>query len=170
MNQSITFQLLTPDDFKDVYDVALKSWEYAYRDIYTKEKIKFYIDKYYSAEILENILSQIKLKKVLFLVAKSGSQAIGFCNFIIHNNNQAELLRTYLLPEYIGKGIGGKMLNEGERFLILSGVSKYFCYVHAKNEIGQKFYLKNGFILKGESKNELFDNECDLVFEKVLGV
>ncbi len=57
-----------------------------------------------------------------------------------------ELFRIYLLPEYIGKGTGRRLLLRWEEFLSERGVRKYAVYIHSKNKIGKDFYRKNGLI------------------------
>ncbi|MDW8234901.1 MAG: GNAT family N-acetyltransferase, partial [Roseiflexaceae bacterium] len=58
----------------------------------------------------------------------------------------AQLFRIYLLPTYIGRGIGSGLLQRGEAFLRDQGVDSYFCYVHKDNELGKRFYLRQGFV------------------------
>ena len=79
-----------------------------------------------------------------FYVAEYGSNVIGFCNLGIHRRI-AELYRIYLLPSYIGQGIGKKLLRRGETFLQEYHIDTYFCFVHKDNELGKQFYLRNGF-------------------------
>ena len=56
-----------------------------------------------------------------------------------------ELFRIYLLPEFFGQGIGGLLLAKGEQYLSQQGLSSYFCFVHSANELGKRFYKKQGF-------------------------
>jgi ribosomal protein S18 acetylase RimI-like enzyme len=61
------------------------------------------------------------------------------------NEGTAVLYRIYLLPAYIGQGIGRKLLEHGEKFLMEHGVNTYSCFVHKDNEIGKRFYVSRGF-------------------------
>ncbi len=56
-----------------------------------------------------------------------------------------ELFRLYLLPAYIGKGVGRQLLERGEAFLVTQGVLHYCCFVQQNNALGQRFYLCQGF-------------------------
>ena len=105
---------------------------------------------------------------VFGLCKKQRSRIIGFCNIEIKSNDKAELLRIYLKPSYIGKGVGKKLLLNGEKFLISKNVKKLYCYAHKENKLGRQFYLKNCFEIISEEPNVLFDNECDYLFEKEL--
>ena len=81
---------------------------------------------------------------MFFGVAVSSSQIVGFCN-LGDRGQGMELLRIYLLPDFIGKGIGRNLLALGEKFAIARGHRTYFCCVHPDNELGKEFYRKSGF-------------------------
>jgi GNAT superfamily N-acetyltransferase len=74
-----------------------------------------------------------------------------------------ELLRIYLLPEYIGKGVGKKLLSFGESFLRRKKVNRYIVSAHAKNRLAIEFYLRNGF-----SRSKGKDKGGEIYFEKNL--
>ena len=117
---------------------------------------------------MQKQLPLIEKEEMFFEVAEENKSIIGFCNIEIRNNDKAELLRIYLMPSYTGKGIGKKLLLNGEKFLISKNVKKLYCYAHKENKLGRQFYLNNGFKITSEEPNELFDNECDFLFEKEL--
>jgi GNAT superfamily N-acetyltransferase len=73
----------------------------------------------------------------------------------------AELFRIYLRPTYIGMGSG--LLERGEHFLRTRRVSSYHCFVHKDNELGKRFYLRQGFRHVRAADQ---DDECYM--EKVL--
>ena len=56
-----------------------------------------------------------------------------------------KLYRIYLLPDYIGQGLGRRLLERGETFLLEHGINTYFCFVHKDNEMGKRFYIRSGF-------------------------
>ena len=56
-----------------------------------------------------------------------------------------ELQRTYLLPEYIGQGIGRKLLDRWERFLRGKRAGRYYVTYNSKNRLARDFYSRNGF-------------------------
>lgn len=47
--------------------------------------------------------------------------------------------RNYLLPAYIGRGIGSEVLRCGEAFLQSQGLDRTFCFLHKDNELGTCF-------------------------------
>ena len=168
METIIKYKQLSIRNFEKVYEIALEAWNYTYKNIYTLSQIKNYVDKYYSLEILQKQFPLIEKGGIFFEVAKENKNIIGFCNIELKDNGKAELLRIYLKPSHIGKGIGKKLLLHGEEFLILKDVKKLYCYAHKENKLGRQFYLRNGFKITSEGPNELFNNECDFLFEKEL--
>lgn len=168
MDVTIKYRNLCKSDFKKIYEVAIEAWNYTYKDIFTSSYIKNYVDKFYSKETMEKQFPLIGKGEMFFEVAEENKNIIGFCNIEIKADDKAELLRIYLKPLYIGKGVGKKLLLHGEEFLISKGVRKLYCYAHKENKLGRQFYLKNGFKIISEEPNELFNNECDYLFEKEL--
>jgi ribosomal protein S18 acetylase RimI-like enzyme len=164
----IKYRQLCENDFEKIYDVAFEAWNYTYKDIYIPSKIKEYVDKFYTAEELQKHIPYIKKGETSFEVAEEENSILGFCNIQVRDNEKAELIRIYLKPSHIGKGIGKKLLLNGEEFLISKKIKKIYCYAQSENKIGHKFYLRNGFKMVATEPNELFDNECDYKFEKEL--
>jgi ribosomal protein S18 acetylase RimI-like enzyme len=82
--------------------------------------------------------------EIFFAVAENETEVIGFCN-IGQTQQGVELFRIYMLPEFVGQGIGGFLLSKGEQYLRKQGFSSYFCFVHSVNEVGKRFYEKQGF-------------------------
>jgi ribosomal protein S18 acetylase RimI-like enzyme len=56
-----------------------------------------------------------------------------------------ELVRIYVLPEYIGKGIGKRLLRLGENFLRRKKANEYCVFAHRRNRPAVRFYIRNGF-------------------------
>ena len=69
---------------------------------------------------------------------------IGFCN-IAARGDKAELLKLYIEPDRIGKGLGKNLLKLGEEFIRSKGLNRYFTLVNKHNKIGVDFYLRNSF-------------------------
>jgi ribosomal protein S18 acetylase RimI-like enzyme len=84
---------------------------------------------------------------MFFHVAEQDSRIVGFCNTGVTGRG-TQLLRIYLLPSYIGQGLGRKLLHLGEEFVIAHGAAAYFCFVHKDNELGKVFFPVAFFPLK----------------------
>ncbi len=146
MSHLITFRKLRKKDVSQIQDVALKAWVYTYRRIYTPRNIRKFVSRYYSNERFEKVVfPAIRNAQACFHVALDGNRVIGYSH-VGKSRAGWELLRIYLLPRYIGKGIGKRLLHLNERFLKNRGVRRYFVYSHARNRLGMSFYRRNGFV------------------------
>ena len=141
----IQYRTFRKKDAEAVKNVAMESWKYIYKDIFSLDKIENFVEKNYSIDGLVKLLPRIESGEMFFSVVLDDNQIIGFCN-IADGGQGMRILRIYLLPDYFRKGIGKKLLELGEGFIKSKNVRKYFCFVNEKNEIGINFYEKNGFI------------------------
>ena len=131
-------------DAPNIYGVALEAWQYTYRTIFDQEFIEEFVQKYYSPDAISSLFPRIESGMLFFYVAEAEQEIVGFCNIGITEQG-AQLYRIYLLPSYMGRGIGWNLLNLGEEFLAKHGMKAYFCFVHEKNDVGKRFYAKHGF-------------------------
>jgi len=143
--EKIRYRNFQISDSEMVKNVALESWKYTYNKIYSFQFIQNFIDENYFPSKLAIFIPKIKQKEIFFKVAAINSQIVGFCQ-IGDRSQGMELCRIYLLPDYIGKGIGKALLTLGEEFIKSKENREYFCYVHEKNQFGRNFYIRNGFI------------------------
>lgn len=150
---SMTYEPLQNHQAKELKNVALKSWLFTYKDIYSKDFIKNFIVENYSEEAITNALKWAEENSGWSYIAKDGDKIVGYIT-IGPQENTWRLWRIYLLPEYIGKGIGNKLLELGEEFLKKQQTSNYFVFVHKNNQIGKGFYLKKGFEHIPEKDND----------------
>ena len=61
-----------------------------------------------------------------------------------------EIISIYVLPEYIGKGYGNKLLKTALDELKKMGFNDVFLWVLEENHQARSFYEKNGFIYNGD--------------------
>ncbi|MBP5280747.1 MAG: GNAT family N-acetyltransferase [Erysipelotrichaceae bacterium] len=61
-----------------------------------------------------------------------------------------EIISIYVLPEYIGKGYGNKLLKTALNELKKMGFNDVFLWVLEDNHQARSFYEKNGFIYNGD--------------------
>lgn len=157
MSQDITIRLLQESDAPKIHVVALEAWRHTYGKIFDRPFIENFVNRNYSKESITSLFPRIQSGSVFFNVAECESRIVGFCNLGI-NQQRAELYRIYLLPAFIGQGLGQKMLQPGEVFVSEHNIHSYFCFVHKDNEIGKRFYLKSGFrhIHENDKEDEWF--------------
>ncbi|MCG8348683.1 MAG: GNAT family N-acetyltransferase [Chloroflexales bacterium] len=129
-------------DIEAIQTTAAVSWRMAYRAIFPPEFIDQFLAQAYSSE---NLLRALQNPKSIFLLAKQDEQVAGFW----HSGNGyygAQLFRLYVVPDYWRNRIGSELLRRAEERLAAQGTSSYYCYVHARNDIGQAFYANQGFV------------------------
>ena len=155
----IGYRRLKKDDLQAVRQVASESWKHAYRNIFDDSYIKEWVEANYSIKTLSIILSESETGKAFFYVAESEGRVIGFAH-IGDRGNGWELLRIYLLPEYMGGGIGTRFIQLGEHFLITKKASKYVAFVHKDNFPAIGFYKRNDFVREPELDKKEINEQC----------
>ena len=144
MLKDVILRPIRESDAPTIHAVALDAWQYTYRTIFDQQFIENFVNQNYAPEAIVSLVPHLHSGTMYFYVAEHESKVIGFCHIGI-NQQAAILYRIYLLPAYIGQGIGRKLLEFGEMFLMEHGIDTYFCFVHKNNEIGKRFYLRQGF-------------------------
>lgn len=132
------------DDAQGVHQTAMEAWKFTYRDIFSTEFIENFVNTNYAPERLIGLLPLLESGQMFFQAAEIENRIVGYCNIRLAGE-KAELLRIYVRPNFIGKGIGFQLLRAGESFLKTRDISSYNCYVHEENELGKNFYQKNDF-------------------------
>lgn len=140
----VVIRPIRESDAPSIRAVALEAWQYTYRKIFDQQFIENFVNQNYAPQAILPLLSGIQAGSMFFDVAEYSSKVIGFCNIGITKYG-AELYRIYLLPTFIGQGIGRRFLERGEAFVVEHGIDSYSCFVHKNNEIGKRFYLASGF-------------------------
>ena len=144
MFRDVTIRLITESDVPEIHPVALEAWQHTYRNIFEQSFIENFVNQNYAPKAILSLFPRLQAGTMCFYVAELESKIIGFCNLGI-DGQIAELYRIYLLPAHLRQGIGRKLLDRGEKFLLEHGIHTYFCYVHQDNEIGKGFYFRFGF-------------------------
>ena len=140
----IMIRPIAESDVPNIRTVALEAWNYTYRNIFDQQFIEHFVNQNYAPERLLSLFPLLQTGTMYFHVAEHDSKIVGFCNIGI-DGQIAELYRIYLLPAYIGQGLGRRLVEQGEKFLREQGINTYFCFVHKDNELGKRFYARSGF-------------------------
>lgn len=143
----VQYRYLQKKDFSEIRRVALASWLYTYRKIYSVKTMKEKVAAYYSDSGLEKARSDTRQHLAWFCVVTSRHKIIGYAH-IRKRRRKWELFRIYFLPSAHGKGIGSELIERGELFLQSKAARKYVVYPNSKNFSGIAFYEKMGFTRK----------------------
>ncbi len=147
----IDLKRLAPKDALLLSEAALKAYADHYLHLWYDEG-KWYTEKYFSVERLEN---ELKDENSIFYLAYYNSSPVGFLKLNINaplereEGNSMELERIYLLKDVAGKGIGRKLLNL--TFAIAKEHNKDIIWLKAmdSSEGAISFYKKMGFEITG---------------------
>jgi len=144
MPGEIRYRRFTAEDAEGVFSAACESWHATYANILPRQFIDGFLATHYGPEKLRTFSRPAAKGDCFFNVAEDDGDIIGFCH-IGFRSTGAELYRIYLRPPYLGRGIGAKLLAQGEDWLRAANASVYSCFVHKGNELGKRFYLRQGF-------------------------
>jgi diamine N-acetyltransferase len=158
----ISYRPLRAEDADAVFDAAREAWRFTYATIFDTVFIDQFVRTNYAPDRLSALVPAVAAQHMFFDVALDGDRIVGFCNIGVTPRG-AELFRIYLMPAYIGMGVGNGLLERGEHFLRTRRVPSYHCFVHKDNELGKRFYLRRGFRHLSDS-----DRNDEWYMEKVL--
>lgn len=158
----IRFRILKKSDVPEVQKVARKSWMHTYGKTDPVSVIEGFLSRRYSDRSFEKVFQSIAKGNSQFNLAVDGRKIVGYAN-VRRGQKGWELYRIYLLPDYIGKGIGKELLKLGEQFFKEKNARKYYVYVYTRNKPALDFYSRNGFV-----RIRARDKKPELYFEKRL--
>jgi GNAT superfamily N-acetyltransferase len=137
----------------EVERVARAALHRTYSGIFTPDDIDAFLARNYSPSALEKSVRGGRGGS-WFEVAVQQTSVVGFAH-IGDRGSGWELVRIYVHPECLGKGIGYGLLTAGEAFLRSRGAHEYFSYVHPKSDLGIRFYGRQGFThIAGADKHD----------------
>jgi RimJ/RimL family protein N-acetyltransferase len=135
-------------DLEEVSRIYALSWKFAYRDI---------VPRHYLDALSEDAwVPRLKNSRFSALVMLDGDEYIGTSSFGAGRDADlpgwGEIVSIYLLPEYIGKGYGGRLFRAVLDELESSGFKSVFLWVLRENTRARAFYEKFGFAESGSEK------------------
>jgi ribosomal protein S18 acetylase RimI-like enzyme len=97
------------------------------------------------------------------LVAEVNQKIVGFCDIGKSRDDDAsddvgEILAIYVDADFMGKGIGTKLINEAVQSLKDLGFKSATLWVLESNMRGRHFYEKKGWYIEGKTKSETRNN------------
>ena len=160
------FQISNSDIFR-IKTIAELTWPDTFKDILSNEQIRYMLDWMYSIEVLA---SQID-NGHQFYVLTENEKDLGFVGIELNYPNQGKtkIHKIYVLPEFQGKGIGGKLIEKVVQYSKLNKINSLTLNVNRFNK-AIDFYLKKGFKITMEENIDI-DNGFlmeDYVMEKIL--
>ena len=130
------------DDPAAVGRVYEQSWRYAYQGIMPQD----YLDHIPVGRWAAGRLKRPGLSSLVMLDGAIIAGTASYCASRFESMaGYGELVSLYLLPDYMGKGFGGELLQAALRGLAELGFRDAFLWVLEKNRRARRFYEKHGF-------------------------
>lgn len=158
----ITYRFVTDEDISHIQSIARDTWMFTYGDIYSKDYIHNFLNVAYSAENLSRSVERDQQSsKRMFLIAEYNNVIAGFAQITQVQEEEYELIRIYIRPEYHKLGIGTGFIQK--YIQVLAPIKHLFAWVAKDNDIGKGFYEKCGFketeekveVIGGNTKKQL---------------
>ncbi len=148
----ITYRIPTPDDMKKVSEQIRRSYVAAYERLMDQEYLSTL-----KADHWEPILQESIQNGDTCLIAECDGNIIGstvFGTVPVGDKTQAQWHAFYLLPQYIGIGVGHLFYQKIEEEMVRQKCECCILEVLSSNERAIKFYISHGF-----TKSETFEVE-----------
>jgi diamine N-acetyltransferase len=141
------------DDLCQMSRLSESAFRHAYAWYNTPEDMNRYVRDHFSEEQLRKEFLDLDL---LYFIAVENEEIAGYIKLNLRpeeftdcGNRPLEIARLYTKVNLTGKGIGKKLVEESERFAKKNGFDSLCLGVWQKNEKAVKFYLREGFEIKG---------------------
>jgi len=152
----ITLRNWTKEDFQTVRNILLVTWKYAYHFIPEKDIIT-HLENYYSEAKLLELFNNHLVKGIL---ADLENKSVGWMK--LYNDELADkffISSLYVLPEFQGYGIGGKLLIKAEETAVKLKHDKVWLGVMKDNVKALEWYEKLGFQFVEEEPFKMGETE-----------
>jgi ribosomal protein S18 acetylase RimI-like enzyme len=166
MEEVIVTRIAGEDDVPIIGSILCDSWKHAYRGLVEDR----YLDTLSSdrwTDFLTEGFANNKLNCLLILVdGLPAGAAVVRRSEINFYPDDAEMVCLYLLPAYIGRGIGTVLLKKMEQILIEMNYTHCVLDVISANRQAVRFYEHKGFIKTGAPVGVTLDGQilsCDIM-------
>lgn len=138
-------QIRQEDDRMAISHIYEESWKFAYRNIVPQSYLdSIPVGAWASCLDQEGVHTLVMVEEGAFV----GTSSFGRSRFA-EFKEFGEIISIYLLPEYIGKGYGGPLLDAVVDKLGKLGFRDVFLRVLEENTRARRFYEKAGFFPSG---------------------
>ena len=171
----ITIRKAIKEDAEMLTDLSYKTFYDAFHEHpkNAPEDLKVYMDEAFN---LETISAELSEENSIFLIAEIDKTPCGYAKVMlgsiedgIEAENPIELNRLYATTEFIGRGIGQKLMDECFKIAQENKCDVMWLGVWEYNPRAIRFYEKHGFVEVGSHVFQLGkDPQIDLLMQKKL--
>lgn len=144
------------DDRGAISRVYEESWKFAYRGIIPED----YLESIPKGRWADSVDREGRHSLILLDQGKIvGTSCIGRSR-LAELSDWGEIISLYLLPEYIGKGLGYALLQAAFSELVRLGFSSVYLWVLEENKRARHFYEKVGFVESGKILDDVIGGKA----------
>ena len=174
MSNLITIRNASVDDIDLLTYIGRKAFEESFSKYNTQENMANYLTNAFKATKQKEEFTQ---PGSLFLIAEENGTAVGYARLLagtggetcLKGTNPIELVRIYLLNDWIGKGYGSQLMDSCLEAARKRSHDSVWLGVWEKNDRAIQFYEKWGFNIVGSHLFHLgSDPQTDHIMEKLL--
>ena len=157
----IVIRSVESKDAAQIAEVHVKTWQCAYKGQIPDK----YLDSLSIQKRTKSWKKQIEepQRGIHTLVAEIDSLVVGWCTVGINDDEDASpktgrLFGIYVHPDFMGKGCGTKLMENGLNLLKQDGYKKATLWVLDTNEKAREWYESKGWKIEGKTKIDKRDN------------
>ena len=145
----------TVTDAEGIAIVHVKTWQYAYKG-HMPDALLYALSIEKRTEGWKKLLEAPKEDAHTFVIEVNG-QIVGWCAVGKTRDDDVdpevgELYGIYIHPDFIGKGLGSRLMQHALNTLKKDGYTKATLWVLDSNEKTQQFYKRKGWMIEGKTK------------------
>lgn len=155
-DQAVVVRCLQPEDsLLEISCIYEESWKTAYKDIVPQT----YLNKIPKG----NWIAFLETMGIDTLVMLQGDKIIGTCSYSLARQPDmegwGELISLYLLPAYMGKGMGQLLFDRAICALEKLNLEGIYLWVLEENRRARRFYEKKGFVPSNKVLEDCIDGK-----------
>ena len=133
----------TETDLPDLRHITWETWVATYASFIPLEDLRAYYDEHYSIKALAELMRAPGFRG---LIAIEEDRPAGYAK-VKYNDDEKKcyLSSLYILPDFQGCGIGGRLMERGETIARTFGVNEIWLGVMVQNTSALAWYRKRGF-------------------------
>lgn len=154
MSENIKIKKATIEDASWIAPLCHQQFQVAHEGAMLQEDLEYCVDMLFNEQSIKEDLADPNTD---YYVAVSGEEKLGCTktsavelNLGKNEKDALELTRVYVHPEYIGKGVGSKLMEHIISNCKQNGIQSLWLHVYERNLSAIEFYLKWGFEKMGE--------------------
>ncbi len=152
MNGTVDYSEAGAEDMFEVSSVLARCWRSAYKGLVNDDYLSSLADDHW----VEFLTTGLKENSIICHIAKAGRGIIGAAvsgNSITERYpRDGEVISLYVVPEFIGKGVGRSLFEHALRSLKGKGFRHAVICVFAENGKAVDFYKAHGFNTAAEDE------------------